>query len=158
MDWNMVVAIAQTIAALGVVVSVIYVGKQVRETNAMTRSAVRMEVSAEVNAWAMAAASSDELSQLMAKVHYEGFLRDHATGPEKIRIAYAYIAFLGAINIAHQHFEDGIMSQKQVEELFPADNPVCKAPYLKSLWPYLRGGYRPTFSRWFERRFGLSES
>jgi hypothetical protein len=156
MDWNMVVAIAQTIAALGVVVSVIYVGKQVKETNAMTRSSARMEVSAEVNSWAMAAASSHELSELMAKVHYEGFLRDHATGPEKIRIAYAYIAFLGAINIAHQHFEDGIISREQFEELFPAENPVLKAPYLKSLWPYMRGGYRASFSRWFEVRYGLN--
>ncbi|MGH8707359.1 MAG: hypothetical protein ACREVD_04805 [Burkholderiales bacterium] len=153
---NMLVAVAQTVAALGVVISVFYVGRQVKITNAMTRSSVRMEVSAEVNAWAMAAASSVELSTLMAKVHYEGFLRDQATGPEKIRIAYAYIAFLGAINIAHQHLEDGIISKEQIEELFPQENPVLKAAYLKSLWPYMRGGYRPSFSRWLESRYGLT--
>jgi hypothetical protein len=72
--------------------------------------------------------------------------------------AYAYLAFLGAINIAHQHFEDGILSQEQLEELFPSENPVLKAPYLKSLWPYMRGGYRPSFSRWFESRCGLTGS
>ncbi|MDH5534124.1 MAG: hypothetical protein OEZ08_00955 [Betaproteobacteria bacterium] len=91
MDWNMIVAIAQAIAALGVVASVAYVGKQVKETNAMTRSAARQEASSEINAWAMTVAASPHLCAVSAKTYFEGLVRDKATEMEKISIGFAYV-------------------------------------------------------------------
>jgi len=156
MDWNMFLAVAQTIAAIGVGVSVVYVARQVKETNAMTRSIMRQEVSAEVNAWAMAVASSPQLSEAMAKVHYRHLLREDATETEKIHIGYVYIGVIGAAFLAHQHMEDGIISQEKLEEIFGRDSVIFTRPYLKSLWPVLRGGYSENFARWLENRYGLA--
>jgi len=53
---------------------------------------------------------------------------------------------------------DGIITRAQMDELFPPKSPVLSAPYLKSLWPTLRGGYSESFGRWLETRYGFSES
>lgn len=156
MDWNMFLAVAQTIAAIGVAVSVIYVARQVKETNAMTRSTMRQEVSAEISAWAMAVASSPQLSEAMAKVDHKHLLREDATETEKTQIGYAYVGFIGAAFLAHQHMEDGIISQEKFEELFGRDSVILTRPYLKTLWPVLRGGYSDNFARWLENRYGLA--
>jgi hypothetical protein len=147
--------IAEILAAVGVVVSLVYVGRQLQQTNTMSRSTVRQSMSAQMNDFTMSIASSPELTRSIAKVHFEELVRDDATAVERIHIAYAYASFIGQIRHAYEQQKEGILSEKEAEELYGQGPALLNTPYLASLWPILRPGYPSDFVEWFEQRLPI---
>ncbi len=88
MDWAMLGAIGELIGALAVILSLLYVGRQVQNSNTMARSAVRQELSSEANTWAMSIASQPGLAATFAKVHFGGLTRRYRVGasPGRLRL------------------------------------------------------------------------
>ena len=158
MNWEMIGSIGEITAALGVILSLIYVGRQLKQTNIMARSSFRQELGSQVNHWAMSIASSPSLAEALAKVHFEDFERNDATGPERMHIAYALVGLVGQIFFAFEHWKEGILTDEQFEELYSPRIALLSKPYLPSVWPQLRPGYPEDFNEWFEQRFDLGDS
>ena len=158
MDWTMLGAIGETIGAVAVVLSLIYVGRQVRQSNAMARSQFRQEMSSEMNTWAMGVATFPDLTAAFAKVHFHGLVRDQANELERLQIAYAFTAVIGQVQLAHHQAGEGLITQDELDELFGPGTTLMKAPYLASAWPFLAPAYPRDFRAWFERRYDLGGS
>ena len=77
-------AFGELVGAIAVVASLLYVGKQLRQSNAMSRSEIRNELSAQANAWATSIAASPSLSEAMSKAHFHDLVREDATETERI--------------------------------------------------------------------------
>ena len=158
MDWTMLGAIGETIGAVAVVLSLLYVGRQVRQSNSMARCQFRQEISSELNTWALGVATSPDLTASFAKVHFHGLVRDQADELERMRIAYAFTAVIGQVQLAHHQAGEGIITQDELDELFGPGTTLMKAPYLASAWPLLATAYPRDFRAWFERRYDLGGS
>ena len=158
MNWEMIGSIGEITAALGVILSLIYVGRQLKQTNAIARSSFRQELGSQANNWAMSIASSPSLAEALAKVHFEDFKRDDATGPERMHIAYALVGLVGQVFFAFEHWKEGILTDEQFAELYSPRNALLSRPYLRSVWPQLRPGYPEDFNEWFEQLFDLGDS
>jgi len=158
MDWSMIGAIGELVGALAVVLSLIYVGRQVHQANTMARSAAWHEITSDLNDWTMAIASSSELSEVMGKVHFQGLRRDGASDSERVQVAYAYVGLLGQLNLAFKQTQDGILREGELEDAYGPESAVMAVPYLRDLWPILRPGYSPEFASWFEERYLPEES
>ena len=148
-------ALGEIVGAMAVVASLIYVGKQLKQSNAMSRSEIRNELSAQANAWATSIAASPSLSATMSKVHFHELERKDATETERIQIVYIYVGLVGQIHMAFQQMKEGYLSISELDEYFGARSPVLGLPYLRSLWPLLSVSYPPDFQRWFVARHGL---
>jgi hypothetical protein len=153
-----VTGLAEMIGAVGVILSLIYVGKQLKQTNAMSRSAARQSLSAQMTDWAMAIAASPTLSESLSKVHFHNLVRDDATDLERVQVAYSFIAIVGQIHLAYEQQKEGILTKEELHNLNGPGGALFRQPYLASLWPVLRPTYPPDFGRWFERRYSLGLS
>ncbi len=158
MNWEMIGSIGEITAAIGVVLSLLYVGRQLKQTNAMARSSFRQGLGSQATQWAMSIASSPSLAEAIAKVHFEDLVREDATGPERMHIAYTMVGLIGQIFYAFEHWKEGILTDKQFAELYSPRNAILSKPYLASVWPYLSPGYPEDFNKWFEQYFDLGES
>ncbi len=158
MNWEMIGAIGEITAGIGVILSLVYVGRQLKQTNTMARSSFRQELGSQANHWAMSIASSPSLAEALAKVHFEDFERNDATGPDRMHIAYALVGLVGQIFFAFEHWKEGILTDEQFAELYSPRNTLLSRPYLTSVWPQLRPGYPEDFNEWFEQWFDLGDS
>ena len=145
--------VAQIFAAVGVMLSLFYVGRQLQQTNAMSRSTLRQSMSGQMMDFAMSIASSPELAESFAKMQYAGLVRDDATDVERAQIVLCYAAIIEQIHLAYNQQKEGILSQKELEALHPGSNTMLTKPYLTSIWPIFRGSWPPDFVDWFERRY-----
>jgi len=59
MNWDAIGSIAEYIGAIGVILSLVYVGRELRQSNKMARSATRQEMTATTSNWAMGIATSN---------------------------------------------------------------------------------------------------
>ncbi len=158
MNWEMIGSIGEITAAGGVILSLLYVGRQLKQSNAMARSSFRQGLGSQSTHWAMSIASSPSLAEALAKVHFEDLERKDATGPERMHIAYAIVGLIGQIFFAFEHWQEGILTDEQFAELYSPRNALLSKPYLASVWPQLRPGYPEDFTKWFEQYFDLGES
>jgi hypothetical protein len=144
--------VAQILAAFGVVFSLVYVGRQLKLTNATSRLMVRQSMSGQMTDFTMSIASSSELAATVAKMLYGDLTRDDATGVERIRLVCCYGAILERLNLAYEQQKDGILSREELEALYPPGNPWMTTSFLASMWPTLKTNWTPDFAEWLERR------
>lgn len=153
-----VVGIAEVVGAVGVILSLLYVGRQLQQTNAMSRAAARQAMSAQFNEWAMGVATSEDLAPALVKVTFRGLERDAATELERIRIGYAYAAIVEQVHMAWQHERDGILTTEETNALYAPNGTLFDRPYLISIWAVLRENFSEDFANWFEKKYALTQS
>ena len=145
--------IAEAIAAVGVIISLAYVGKQLKQTNTISRAAARQALSMELNEWAMAIASSPALTETFGKVHFHGLLREDADDLERIQTGYSFIGLFGQLHLAYEQTKEGVLSEDELDDWFGPNTTVMQLPYVASVWPVLKFGYPQDFQQWFELRY-----
>ncbi len=152
LEWG---ALGELIGGIAIIVSLIYVGRQLKQSNSMARSAVRRELSSELNVWATSIASSPSLTEALAKVHFHSLKREDATDQERVQIAYIFVGIVGQLHFAYEQCKEGIMTERELEEYLGSSTELFSKPYLASLWPVLHKSYPTDFNEWFERQFKL---
>ncbi len=157
MNWEVVAALAEIIAAIGVIVSLIYVGQQLKQSNLTARSMTRQEINSSINTWAMSIAASPTLAEAIAKVNSQGLLRDDATDVEKVEIGYALFALVNQQHYIYRQWQDGLIGDQEFEGLFGPSTPILTKPYMRSLWPIVRASFPTEFAAWYENRYQLVE-
>ena len=157
MNWDAISSIAEIVGAIGVILSLLYVGRELRQSNAMARTATRQEINATTNSWAMGIATSPTLSEGFAKVHYQDFVRDDASDVEKIRLAYALFALISNQHYIYEQWKEGILNEIELDERLGPGSVLLTRPYLRSVWPLLKSSYPSDFADWYEKRYQLGD-
>ena len=67
MTWETAASIAEVIGAIGVILSLLYVGRQLKQSNVMARSATRQEINSSLSNWAANVAASPSLAETFAE-------------------------------------------------------------------------------------------
>ncbi len=155
LEWG---ALGELMGGIAIIASLIYVGRQLKQSNSMARSAVRQELSSEFNVWATSIASSPSLTEALAKVHFHGLKREDATDQERVQIAYTYLGIVGQLHLAYEQYKEGNLTGQELEGYMGSSSELFSKPYLASVWPFLHKTYPPDFNEWFERRFKLRSS
>ena len=76
LEWG---ALGELIGGIAIIVSLIYVGRQLKQSNSMARSGVRQEISCEFNFWATSVTCSPGLAEALTKEHLEGLVAKNGT-------------------------------------------------------------------------------
>ena len=152
MDWSAVGAVGELIGALAVVSSLLYVGRQLRQSNTMARAAAWQALNSSMNAWNTTMAASPELSAALAKMHVHGLRRDDASDLERVQLGYACNAYLGQLDLARKLWRDGVLTDEELDTFHGPGSAFLTLPYWFDLWPILKPSYSADFAEWFERR------
>lgn len=156
MDWTAVGAIGELAGAVAVVVSLLYVGRQVQQNTKAAQSATRQQFNAGIHEWMMGVASDADLAALFAKIHFDEWTRQDATPTERIQIGYALAGYVAQLQTAYFEARDGLMLWEELEGMYGPGSPLMQRPYWTSVWPILRTAFDPEFVAWFEERFDLA--
>ena len=148
--------VGQILAAFGVILSLVYVGRQLKLTNAMSRSMVRQSMAGQMTDFIMSVASSPKLAEAVAKMLYENPAGDDVTDIEKVQLASCYGAIIERIYFAYEQQKDGILSPEEVDAVYRPKNVWMTTRFLGSFWPRARDSWPPDFAEWFEERYSAS--
>jgi len=150
-------ALGELVGGVAIIVSLIYVGRQLRQSNSMARSAVRQEISSETNYWATSIACSPSLVDVLTKVHFEGLVAKNATGTERVQMAYILSALVSQEHFAYQQWKEGHLTDQEWEDLNRSPGELHSMPYLNSIWPLVRKGFPGDFAEWYEVKYALRQ-
>ena len=154
MDWDALSAVAEVFGALAVVVTLLYLGYQLRQSNKLGRLEA---MQAMADAWLFTGweiAGNKELAALLAKVG-EGAVQSDFDSAENYQV---FSFFLGADHNWAMRFNQlqlGILSPEDYS--FPSPtNPTYNPPYHRKVWPTFRDDFSDEFVDFWERRYGLT--
>ncbi|MBL4709270.1 MAG: hypothetical protein JKY48_12615 [Flavobacteriales bacterium] len=129
MNWEAIGAIAESLGAVGVILTLIYLATQIRQNTKSVRTAAGMDMSKQAASWIARMAVQPELSRIYNLAAQDP---DSLTSAEKVRYA-AYIAELffiyeGQYEMYRQHqIEEHIWVHKRDLLLSYLKNPIVEA-------------------------------
>jgi len=143
--------IGEGLAALGVVVSLLFVGYEIRQNTQLSKAA-SLEAQAELGAEiALNFLADAEVVQLFTRIT-DGALPSDFEKHENTKIRLMYVALLRSAEIRYRHNDLGILDNTSV---LGGSGGLLRAPYLAASWPQLKPIVAPDFALRFEADYGL---
>lgn len=139
--------IAEVIGAFAVVVSLVYVGVQVNDSNSAVRSASVNDANVAVQEWYMQIGSDEQTSRLF----YSALMSNEVTSNED---EFQFIMMFHGVFLAFQNSylmsEEGTIDSELVDGLTGAILAVKDTPGMKRYWRQRRTTLHPRFVRYVD--------
>jgi hypothetical protein len=142
--------LGELLAALGVVLSLLFVAVQIRQTNALARVQISQDLAAgfrEVNA---PLEENADLAELFAAVMND-VPRSDFTRAEQLRVSAVYFTSVRLWESAWLAYREGIGQDRSLEGIGALG--FFSTEYFRETWPLIRDAHDPEFVEFFE---GLS--
>ena len=139
--------IAEVIGAFAVVVSLIYVGVQVNDSNSAVRSASVNDANVAVQEWYMQIGSDMQTSRLF----YGALMSDEAlTNEDEFQFIMMFHGVFLAFQNSYLRSEEGTIDSELVDGLTGAILAVKDTPGMKRYWRQRRATLHPRFVRYVD--------
>lgn len=158
MDWNAVGALGEIVGAAAVVVSLLYVGRQVKHSSTVTRVQGIQATNEKLFEWALLVGSDPGLAELMVRVETTGCGPSDFLPAEAARVGYLYHALLSLTHTLYERRSEGLISDSELDRWVAKNEGLMGSAYLCELWPRLRPNFPPDYSAWLEERYNLPRS
>lgn len=155
MDWSMVGALGEIVGAAAVVISLLYVGRELKHSSAVARMQGIQASNERLFEWAMAVGSDPDLAALMVRVEEAGCREADFTPAERARITYVYHALLSLTHTIYERRAEGLITAVELDRWAAQNAGVMGSPYLCAIWPRMRPNFSSDYARWLESRFNL---
>ena len=124
-----------------------YVGRsQIRD--AFRSARVRQASLAE--SWA----KDEQWAELFIRIRWQGLRREDLTPEERAVAGMRYLSLLHHLAAIYEDVQLGLLPSSAYRIL---GTETFTVPYMRDVWPVLRGEHSPEFVEFFETRFGLKE-
>ena len=147
-------SLTETIATLGVIGSLLFVGFQIQQGNQLARLEMLYNGAALWTDGATGVAGNEYLSGLMYRSY-----TDSASDFEGAEGASMYTLNLGLIKTWEAMYRTttiGVLSTEDVT--YPEENgPYWSSQYQRDIWPKIRPNLAEDFATFWEQRFNLAE-
>ena len=140
--------IAEIVGALAVVISLVYVGIQVRDGAGATRSAAANDANVALQAWYIQVGADPAISEL----YYRGLLSEQAL-PDAEEFQYLMMMhgfFLGVQNV-FLLAEEGTIDEELRNSLTIVIKNINQLPGMERYWRQRRSYLHAGFAEWVER-------
>ena len=153
MDWNLIAAISQVVGAAGVIASLIYVGRQVRLSNALARADAYRSVSLRVSEMTSEWARDEAFLPIVRAGIFERSARMADLSPnDQTKVILYFSTALRIFEMIHRQVEAGVLRPDAYGML---GGIMFRAPLFADAWQQLRGAYSADFAGLIESRFGV---
>ena len=146
--------VAAILSAVGVVLSLVFVGYELRQNTAAVKASAIQELSAQsiefLNAWA----TDDVIPALLSRTA-QGATPDEFTPEENQRLTLVYLAALRAYEARFIQVQLGVLDD-DIFEAMAGSSVFYQRPWLKARWGELfESSLGPDFTAYFMDRFGI---
>ena len=155
MDWNAIAAIGELVGAAAVVVSLLYVGRELKHSSTVARVQGIQSTNEKLFDWAMVIAADPELAGLMAQVERVSCAPGDFPPRDAARIAYLYHALLSLTHTLYERRSEGLITADELDRWAAKNRGLMGAPYLCTLWPDIRPNFPDSYATWLESRYNL---
>lgn len=147
MSWDALAAVADVVAAMAVVLSVIYLALQVRQSTRIAKVSAQREVVNALRDVMRPLVQDPELSRIFAE-GIEDF--DALRTDERIRFFHLAFQFGKAWESAHYHYQHGLFDRDVWEAWSRTLSHYVGGPGWKRYWSLRRDVYAPAFQRFVD--------
>lgn len=144
-------ALREVLAAAGVVLSLIFVGYELRQNRQVARAAAVQAIADQSLDVILTWSSDPQSVQLLAQV-LDGATPDAFSRDENAKLRLMFLALLRIAESRYRQAELGVVSDPTI---FGGAASVLNSPYLEARWADLRGSVAPDFAERFETQYGL---
>ena len=144
----------ELVAPTGVIASLIFVGLQIRQSNALGRLQAQQSMAETWSTVNLSVATDHVLADLMARMQ-AGELKVDFTPGEAVSLYQLLHGLDHTWEMYYLQTESGVLARGDIS--FPApNNQTFGAPFHRELWPSIRGGFNEDFAVFWEQRFDLA--
>ena len=155
MDWTAIGALGEIIGAVAVVLSLVYVARQVQANTSAVRSAAYTSVASDVASQFSTFSQDESLSRLWGEVLEGGLTRADLEVGDRYRLGFATLAILNTWQNAYIQAErEGLIDLEAVTQMF--SSRLTKSAFFQEFWEQNRGELSPGFVAFFESGRSLS--
>jgi hypothetical protein len=154
MNWDMVGALGEIAGASAVVVSLIYLARQVAMSNRLARAEAYRLPNSDLNALNTAFGLDPIFSAAFSRA-LEGATREEFSPEERSRIDWYLISVTNIYEQLSREVREGILGDSGYEF---GGTILFGLPFYRSSWPIYRPALGSSFVDDFERRYGLDPS
>jgi hypothetical protein len=145
---------AETIATVGVLVSLVFVGLELRQNTAVARAQARNDLAMLAQDWLLVLGQDPTANRAWRAYWY-----DDDQGPlsavDESQAYYLMIALVRRLEATYFHHQEGLIPQEALKN-YGMDSPVFDSPRFRTeFWPTVRNNFDPQFVSFFELVQGL---
>ncbi len=142
-DWA---AIAEIVGALAVVASLVYVGSQIRQSNAVMRAEAHRDIELKIADLAAQMAANKRFTESLALIR-DDRPRDSFAPADRSNIALILIGFIRVYQACFHQHREGVVTDKILEI---ADSQLFRTRFVRDSWPRWKDEFDPEFAAFFE--------
>ena len=144
---ELIILIVQIIAALGVVVSVVYLGVQINQQNKITKAQFGHSLTQRLYERYFETSTNRDYAEFLAK----DWNADDLTPTDITRIQMALITYLVDIFDVYDKVQEGLVNKSHLEtRMNTLKLGVMKTTAAKVVWSYWKNNRDQSFIDWFE--------
>lgn len=147
-------SVRELAAATGVVLGLVFVGIEIRANTAAIQGETLQGISDQSMNLQMQFATDPDLVRLMPQVIGDSILPGDLGDGDQYRVLVAYLSIVRVAENRFQQAKLGTVPGENVEQ-FGGSSVLYTTPYIRELWPTIRGNFAPDFLEYFERVNGL---
>jgi len=141
--------ILESVSASAVVLSLLFVGLQLKQANELARAEAIFNISQLFNELNVARATDPQLVELLLRVNEAP--PAGTTELDRRRATSWAVAWLNAYNTAQNFNREGILSDRDLDEYVVSACATLEAwPYMRAVWQSFRTGFDPRIFRLLE--------
>jgi len=146
-DKDLIILVVQIIAALGVVVSVIYLGLQIRQQNIITKAQFGHSLTQRLYDRYFQSSKDSEYAEFLSTDWHA----DKYDPVEGWRISMAIMTYLVDLFDVYDKVQDGLVDKSHLEtRMRTLKLGVMKTPIARGVWQQWKGNRSKEFINWFE--------
>ena len=142
--------LGELLAALGVILSLLLVAMQIRQTNALARVQISQELASGFREVTTPFEESADLAELLANAA-NGATRSEFTRAEELRVGAFYANSIKLWEILWLAYREGVVEERSLGVI--GAYGLVDTEFFRDIWPLLRDAHDPEFVEFFE---GLS--
>ena len=144
---ELILIIVQVIAALGVVISVVYLGMQINQQNKITKAQFGHSLTQRLYERYFETSTNRDYAEFLAK----DWNADDLTPTDITRIQMAVITYLVDIFDVYDKVQEGLVNKSHLEtRMNTLKLGVMKTTAAKVVWSYWKNNREQSFIDWFE--------
>ena len=156
MNWDAIGAVGELAGAAAVVISLVYLARQVGTSNRLARAEAFRAGNTSLNALNAQFGTDPAFRRAMARILYDGATRSDLDLDERGVLDPYLVSVTNLYEQLHREVREGVLDEHVLEDF--AVLWVFDLPYFKESWTDLyRNVMSPSFVESFARRFGYLE-
>lgn len=147
---------AELVAAAGVILSLIFVGLELRQNTAAVRGATFQALSDASASDISAVAHNPDLVVLLEEVYFDDVVAGDFSSTENTQIYFYYLAFLRRLENSYFQFTAGIVDDR-IFESYGWNDAILTRPHFREFWKDWGGAESASseFAAFFESRIDM---